>query len=218
MIEYFENRAFGKYLDASRLFLYKTTRNLLHWTGDTGAFLRTTMASMRLFGVPPEEFWPYETSRYDAEPPAFCYAYGQNFQTIQFFKLDSDGLDAKGVLERIKKYLAAGVPSMFGFTVFESMRQASNDGGIPIPIPSERQEGGHAIVACGFDDSKKIRNTLRGGEETTGAFKIRNSWGSDWGEEGYGYLPYAYVLNHLAVDWWSVLKSEWVDTGQFGMA
>jgi len=43
IVEYFERRAFGKHTNASRLFLYKATRNLLHWTGDTGAFLRTTM-------------------------------------------------------------------------------------------------------------------------------------------------------------------------------
>jgi C1A family cysteine protease len=33
MVEYFERKAFGKHIDASRLFLYKATRNLLHWTG-----------------------------------------------------------------------------------------------------------------------------------------------------------------------------------------
>jgi hypothetical protein len=40
MIEYYERRAFGNHIDGSRLFLYKATRNLLNWTGDTGAFLR----------------------------------------------------------------------------------------------------------------------------------------------------------------------------------
>ena len=55
MVEYFERRATGKHVDASRLFLYKVTRNLLHWTGDTGAFLRTAMGALVLFGVPPEE-------------------------------------------------------------------------------------------------------------------------------------------------------------------
>ena len=51
LIEYYEIRAFGKHIDASRLFLYKATRNLLKWTGDRGAFLRTTMGAMVLFGV-----------------------------------------------------------------------------------------------------------------------------------------------------------------------
>src|SRR6266550_7354962 len=46
VLEYFERRAFGKYIDGSRLFLYKVTRDLLGWTGDTGAFLRTTMGAL----------------------------------------------------------------------------------------------------------------------------------------------------------------------------
>ena len=52
MIEYYERRAYGKHIDASRLFLYKATRNLLHWTGDTGAYLRSTLEALALFGVP----------------------------------------------------------------------------------------------------------------------------------------------------------------------
>ncbi len=83
IMEYFERRAFGKHIDASRLFLYKATRNLLHWTGDTGAFIRTTMGAMVLFGIPPEEYWPYIIADFDNEPSAFCYAFGQNYQTIK---------------------------------------------------------------------------------------------------------------------------------------
>src|SRR5574341_1281576 len=70
LVEYFERRAFGKHIDASRLFLYKVARGMLHWTGDTGAFLRTTMGALALFGVPPEEYWPYVTGDFEKEPPA----------------------------------------------------------------------------------------------------------------------------------------------------
>ena len=38
---------------------------------------------------------------------------------------------------------------------------------------------------------------------------------SGWGDEGYGWLPYDYVLQGLAVDWWSLLKNGWIDTGNF---
>src|SRR5215216_2544583 len=41
MVEYFERKAFGRHTDASRLFLYKVTRKLLRFQGDTGAYLRT---------------------------------------------------------------------------------------------------------------------------------------------------------------------------------
>ena len=59
VVEYFENRAFGKHIDGSRLFVYKTTRNLMGVIGDTGAWLRFAMASLNLCGVPPEKYWPY---------------------------------------------------------------------------------------------------------------------------------------------------------------
>lgn len=48
-----------------------------------------------------------------------------------------------------------------------------------------------------------------------GPLLIRNSWGTGWGDAGYGWLPYEYVLKGLAEDFWSILKKEWVDTGEF---
>ena len=215
LVEYYERRAFAKHIDASRLFLYKATRNLLHWTGDRGAFLRTTMAAMVLFGVPPEEYWPYLIEDFDKEPSSFCYAFAQDYQVIQYFRLDSLSTPKDLLLKRIKSFLAAGLPSMFGFSVFSSIEQANENGKIPYPCRGERILGGHAVVAVGFNDDIKIKNTTCG-VETTGALLIRNSWGREWGDKGYGWLPYEYVLAGLAIDWWSLLKNEWVDTKEFG--
>jgi len=215
LVEYFEKRAFGRHIDASRRFLYKVTRNMLNQTGDTGAFLRTTMGALVLFGVPPEEYWPYIIPDFDKEPPAFCYAFAQNYQAISYFRLDPPMTPRDVLLNRIKTYLASNVPSMFGFTVFSSISQAATTGKIPYPAPAERVLGGHAVDAVGYDDNMKIKNTDRGGVETKGAFLIRNSWGEGWGNAGYGWLPYDYVLKNLAVDWWGLLKNEWVNTGLF---
>ena len=214
IIEYYERKALGKHIDASRLFLYKATRNLLHWTGDRGAFLRTTMGAMVLFGVPPEEYWPYIIADFDKEPSAFCYAFAQNYQTIKYFRLDPPVTKKDVLLKRIKTFIAYGLPSMFGFTVYNSIGQAGNDGKIPYPCPGEKIAGGHAVVAVGYNNKIEIKNTICG-KETTGALLIRNSWGTGWGDNGYGWLPYDYVLDGLAIDWWTLLKSEWVDMGQF---
>ena len=215
MVEYFERRSFGKHIEGSRLFLYKATRNMLHWTGDTGAFLRSTMGALVLFGVPPEEYWPYVIEDYEKEPTAFCYAYAQNYQAISYYRLDPPGTTPANLLIQIKTNLTAGLPAIFGFTVYNSITQASSTGKIPYPTAGEKIDGGHAIVAVGYDDAMKMKNSNMGATETTGALLIRNSWGAEWGMSGYGWLPYAYVLKGLATDWWSLLKNEWVDTGAF---
>jgi C1A family cysteine protease len=216
IVEYYQRRAFGKHLDGSRLFVYKVTRNLLGLTGDTGAWLRSAMGALCTFGVPPEKYWPYDTSKYEVEPPAFVYALAQAYQAEQFYRLDPAGTVPADLLENIKKHIAAGIPSMFGFTVYDSISQAqgSGKGRIPFPINSDRVAGGHAVAAVGYDDSIEIKHGA-GTSPTKGALIVRNSWGTGWGDRGYGYLPYEYVLRRLAVDWWVLVKAEWLDQDPF---
>ncbi len=219
IVEYYERKAFKKHIDASRLFLYKVTRRLSHLTGDSGAYLRKTMGGLVLFGVPPEEYWPYTDSspEFDREPDPFCYSFAENYRTIKYFRHDSSRSSEPATLGSVKRALAASVPSMFGFTVYNSIDQASATGKIPFPGRNDSSVGGHAIVAVGYDDRMEIENA-DGGPKTIGALLIRNSWGRSWGEDGYGWLPYEYVLRGLATDFWSMLSQEWVDTGEFSIA
>ena len=215
LVEYFERRAFGSHTDVARLFVYKTTRNLMRADGDTGAFIRTAMGALVLFGAPPEEYWPYRAAAFDREPPAFCYAFARSYRAVSYYRLDSAGTTPKELLLRLRTNLAAGLPAMFGFTVYGSIGEAADSGRIPFPNGSDEVVGGHAVAAVGYDDRMKIRGVSPGSPETTGAFLVRNSWGASWGDKGYGWLPYAYVLEGLADDVWSLLKNEWIDTGRF---
>ena len=219
IVEYFQRRAFGKHIEGSRLFVYKATRNLMQVTGDTGAWLRNTMGALVLCGVPDEKYWPYTDAipDFDKEPESFVYAVADNYEALRYFCHDPLGANVPGnlVLTKVKKYLAAGIPSMFGFWGFPSFSSCDVPGGIPYPCPGEQAQWGHAIVAVGYDNRKKIKNT-KCNKTTTGALLIRNSWGTGWGNQGYGWLPYDYVVDKLAMDFWSLLRMEWVDTKQFG--
>jgi C1A family cysteine protease len=214
LLEYFERRASGKHVDASRLFLYKAERNLLGWTGDTGAYLRTAMEALVLFGAPPESYWPYDgreaaqNSSFELEPSAFCYAFGANYKAIKYFRLDPNGAPATTALANIKTYLAAGFPSMFGFPVYSEYDNLLPGALIAYPGPNSNYRGGHANVAVGYDDNLKIGSSK-------GALLVRNSWGTGWGDHGYAWMSYRYVEQGLAVDWWSMISANWVNTGQF---
>lgn len=55
------------------------------------------------------------------------------------------------------------------------------DGTLPTPDSSA---GGHCVLIVAYDDAK-------------GHFKIRNSWGAEWGLNGDCYLPYSYATDHV---------------------
>jgi C1A family cysteine protease len=212
MYEYMERKAYGSYgksIEGSRLFVYKNTRLLMGregW-GDSGAYIRTTLGAMRLFGVPNEQYLPYDVERYDNGIDAFVYALGQNFQSIKHFRLDYSSVGVDNIW-RMKEYLVKGYSMQIGFTVFESYKEAESNGGFfPFPKDNESPVGGHSVLVVGYNDDKN-------------AFLIQNSWGESWGDKGFGWLPYGYFFEGangdvLADDVWALTKVEWIQTGEF---
>ncbi|MEJ1933460.1 C1 family peptidase, partial [Nostoc sp. NIES-2111] len=220
LLEYFENRNFGQTIDASPLFLYKAARKKMNVEGDVGASIRETMKVLALFGVPPEESWPYEEDRFDKEPDPYCYAYAQNYKSLKYFLLDYAGITTESLLFQVKAVLAAGFPCIFGLTLYTSVYEKTNYEKGYIPYPDANKDkvvGGHTAVVVGYDDFKFIRCANRK-NYSRGAFLVRNSWGTEWGVNGYGWLPYDYVLAGLTSAWWSLLKAEWFDESNFGPA
>lgn len=173
----------------SRLFIYYNERKIEgHIQTDSGAQIRDGIKVVAKTGAPPETIWPYNIARFRAKPSPAAYKAARANTATSYFRIDNTDIT------QLKSCLAAGYPFVFGITVygsFESQAVAAN-GIVPMPLPSEQTIGGHAILGVGYDDA-------------TQRFKFRNSWGSAWGDGGYGYLPYAYVTSgSLASDFWTI--------------
>jgi C1A family cysteine protease len=172
----------------SRLFIYYNERAIEGTIPqDAGAQIRDGIKSVATIGAPPETDWPYNIAKFAQKPPKQAYVDAKQDLVTTYARVTQD-------LTQMRGCLATGYPFVFGFTVYQSFEsQAVTDtGNVPMPSSTERVIGGHAVVAVGYDDNRRV-------------FFVRNSWGSDWGDKGYCYMPYEYLLSaHLASDFWTI--------------
>lgn len=189
----------------SRLFIYYNERVMEGTVDeDSGAMIRDGIRSVAKQGACPEEastqhpgpdgIWPYDPNyevRFREKPPQACYDLAKKHQAIMYSRLVRN-------LNQMKGCLASGYPFVFGFSVYESFetQEVARTGIVPMPAPSEQLLGGHAVLAVGYDEELR-------------RFIVRNSWGKDWGVEGYFTMPYAYFLDdNLSDDFWTIRRVE----------
>lgn len=173
--------------ETSRLFTYYNSRVLEgNQQFDSGAQIRDAIKAVAQWGVCPETEWPYDVNQFATQPPFNCYADAAKHLALVYESVTQDTND-------LRACLAAGFPFVFGFTVYASFESAevARTGIVPLPHWFERSLGGHAVMAVGYDDSTQY-------------FTVRNSWGPGWGDQGYFYFPYQYILSTQASDFWTI--------------
>jgi C1A family cysteine protease len=172
----------------SRLFIYYNER-VIEGTvnSDSGAQIRDGVKSVNQVGAPPETDWSYDITKFADKPPQQAYDDAAKHRSILYQRVTQ-------TLPQLKGCLASGYPFVFGFTVYESFesQQVASTGEAPMPTAGEKQLGGHAVMAVGYDEDQQ-------------RFIVRNSWGPGWGMKGYFTLPYPYMLQGtLSSDFWTI--------------
>lgn len=170
----------------SRLQLYLCTREIdgSNISQDTGATVRGAMKAINSYSICDETIWPYIISNYDQLSPRAAFTNTYNITKFVYTAVIQD-------IKNITQVLSKNIPIILGIQVYSSFESTSiNKTGL-IPMPNTKTEqylGGHCIVLVGYDISKQL-------------FAFQNSWGTSWGNNGYGYLPFNYVINKtLAAD------------------
>ena len=168
----------------SRAFLYYEERNLEGNTrSDSGATLRDLCKALYNYGVCEEVYMPYGPITLYTPPSTTALKNALKYKIKTYQRLSS--------LNDVKTYLANHLqPVIIGMEVYESMETeaVATTGILPLPTSTEELLGGHAVLVVGYDDTKKV-------------FIVRNSWGANWGDKGYFYMPYTYFQNYT-FDYW----------------
>lgn len=181
LIEYLLKNANKDFLP-SCLFAYYNARE--DKMNDTGAQIRDGIKGVGVFGLCHEEKYPYIISRFNIKPSEDAYNDAISYKAIKYESLRQTELTLKTALYNNN-------PIVFGMLLKDSF---INDVTAKTGIykPKGKIIGGHCMVIVGYNDETKL-------------FMVRNSWGSDWGDEGYCYIPYREILNkNISRDFWVI--------------
>lgn len=175
----------------SRLFIYYNERSKEHTADrDAGASIRDGMKSIHKIGVCPETKWPYDITKFSIQPTTECYQEALDHKSIEYHRLVP-------FTNQLRQSLASGYPIVFGMAVFESFEsdEVAETGVVPMPKEGEEMLGGHAVLLVGYDKDESY-------------WICRNSWGTEWGDEGYFYLPHEYLSKEkrFTSDFWILKK------------
>lgn len=174
----------------SRLFIYYNERVLAGAVDQNSPVsLRDGYRSIARLGACPETMWPYEVRRFRRQPTPACYRSARRHVAIEYFRI-------RRAVSQLRACLADRHPFVMALAIHKSVmgRKVHRTGVLPVPTRRDPLLGGHAVLAVGYDHAKRL-------------LIFRNSWGTGWGDRGYGYLPYEFVASSaLTWDFWTVRR------------
>lgn len=175
-------------VELSRMFVWTLARNLMAEKGykeNTGTYIRLAFQVLHDFGICLESYWPYDESKWDRLPSLMAMSKATGRKIQGYYRIDTS---QGSIVEQMLAALRAEHPVVFG-TLIDIPWDRYN-GKTTLQKPGERSPilGGHAMVCVGYDSKK--------------GFIVKNSWGPNWGDQGYCYLSEDYMNWHNTEDIW----------------
>ena len=171
-----------KFVDLSRLFVYYNARELEGFVKeDVGAYIRSGIKAVSKYGICSEHLWPYNIEKFAVRPPQSAYADASTRVINGYYKIYN--------LNSLINTLALDHPAVIGIQLYGGFTEVDkSDPILKMPKPNEEPTGGHAVCIVGYDLDQK-------------QFLCRNSFGIDWGDQGYCWIPFEYADKNFSDMW-----------------
>ncbi len=161
--------------DLSERFVYYNVLNDAGCINDTGASLYGVVESITKYGTCLEEFCKYDIAQYQLAPSVEAYTNAETHKIKCAKNIKINRTD-------IMSALSEGYPIAISLKIYDSFG-INNNGFVFRPSDEEIEEGkygNHAMVICGYSTDDKV-------------YIVRNSWGKEFGDQGYCYIPFSYI-------------------------
>lgn len=171
-----------EFYDLSEQWTYWNAKKIDPWGPSVeGTSIRYALKVLQKIGCPPEDAWKYTDDKINiGEPESWSHMIAR-WNTIEsYWRVDS-------VSDMISALQNDG-PVLVGVGCYEEIFRPQANGFVPYPADPENCYGGHALLVCGYD-------------ETTQRFLFKNSWGLNWGDNGYGWFGYDYMRDFCWDAW-----------------
>ena len=181
-----EKSPIGAYFYLNPLYLYYKEREVRGWTDfDSGANIRDGLKIMKDFGCCTLSRYPEDPSQFKTPPTPEADENAAEHKISSYYRILQ--------VSQLKQALSDGDLVVMGIEVYNSFESAevARTGFVPMPDKGvEYSLGGHAVVAYDYDE-------INGTEYIV----CRNSWGKEWGDNGFFYLPMAFIGRYVTDMW-----------------
>lgn len=168
----------NEHYNFSEQWIYYKAKEIDPWPNSEGTSIRHALKQLSKLGVPPEKAWRY-SDKNKGKPEIWSHmiskwASGGEYRRVKYSQL-ANALEKYG-------------PLVIGIICFREIFNVGNDGFIKYPKNPDENFGGHAICLTGLDKNKNL-------------YEFKNSWGTSWGNRGYGYFKGEYLKDFMLDSW-----------------
>lgn len=166
LIEYMHQKQTGEFVEYSKLYLFKNSKDLRH---------KDVLESLVKDGICEQWKFRYERGNFDKDVP----------ENIENLKINMTVLLCSSFYVETVKYVIGVLdrPVVLGIKLTRTFREFTSKNSLYSIQPNDNFIENHSMLIVGYSDQDRV-------------FIVQNSWGEEFGNKGFCYIPYHCINAH----------------------